>query len=184
MSKPGKAKPRNLGEALVSVVNKATYKWTATKKSEERHPSQIRYRATRMTAARGLSQKEAAGQVMEAAYLAASANGTLPATARQVMYAARPKIEALTSNRRLDDQYFCQTLLPDFIEEHGVDWDVVFDARGHFSEPHDGEVINLGTIGVRNFLKEIRPAEFESAKLKSARVNTRGPDGSFGGVLF
>jgi hypothetical protein len=44
MSKPGKAKPRNLGEALVSVVNKATYKWTATKKSEERHPSQIRYR--------------------------------------------------------------------------------------------------------------------------------------------
>ena len=184
MSKLGKTKPRNLGEALVSVVNKATHKWTATKKSEERHPSQIRYRATRMTAARGLSQKEAAAQVMEAAYLAASANGKLPATARQVMYAARPKIEALTSNRRLDDQYFCQTLLPDFIEEHGLDWDVVFDARGHFSEPHDGEVINLGTIGVRNFLKEIRPAEFESAKLKSARVNTRGPDGSFGAVLF
>jgi hypothetical protein len=184
MSKPGKDKPRNLGEALASVVTKATQKWTSVKRSEERHPNQVRYRRTRMTAARGLSQKDAAAQVMKAAYLAASANGTLPANARQVMYAARPKIEALTSNRRLDDQYFCQTLLPDFIEEHGLDWDVVFDARGHFIEPHDGEIVNLGTIGVRDFLKEIRPAEFESAKLKSACVNTRGPNGNFGAVLF
>ena len=52
------------------------------------------------------------------------------------MYAARPKIEALTGGRRLDDQYFCQVLLPDFMEEHGVDGDVVFDARGYFAEPH------------------------------------------------
>jgi hypothetical protein len=27
------------------------------------------------------------------------------------MYAARPKIQALTDGKRLDDQYFCQTLL-------------------------------------------------------------------------
>ena len=119
-----------------------------------------------MTAARGLSQKDAAAQVMEAAYMAASANGTLPATARQVMYAARPKIEALTSGRRLDDQYFCQTLLPDFMEEHGVDWDVVFDARGHFIEPHDGEIVNLGTLGVRSYLKDIREAKFEAGEAK------------------
>ncbi len=118
MSKAPKTKPRNLGEALASVVTKATVKWTATKKSEERRPSYISYRRVRMTAARGLSQKDAAAQVMEAAYMAASANGTLPATARQVMYAARPKIEALTSGRRLDDQYFCQTLLPDYMDEH------------------------------------------------------------------
>ncbi len=32
--------------------------------------------------------------------------------------------------------------------EHEVDWDVVFDARGHFTEPHDGEVVN-GAIGPR-----------------------------------
>jgi hypothetical protein len=38
MSKPPKTKPRNLGEALTSVVTKATGKWTATKKSEERRP--------------------------------------------------------------------------------------------------------------------------------------------------
>ena len=179
-----KTNPRNLAEALTSVVTKATGKWTATKKSEERHPSYVSYRRVRMTAARGLSQKDAAAQVMEAAYMAASANGTLPATARQVMYAARPKIEALTSGRRLDDQYFCQTLLPDFMEEHGVDWDVVFDARGHFIEPHDGEIVNLGTLGVRSYLADIRQAKFEQANLNSARVSTRGPDCSFGAVLF
>ena len=166
MSKAPKTNPRNLAEALTSVVTKATGKWTATKKSEERHPSYVSYRRVRMTAARGLSQKDAAAQVMEEAYMAASANGTLPATARQVMYAARPKIEALTSGRRLDDQYFCQTLLPDFMEEHGVDWDVVFDARGHFIEPHDGEIVNLGTLGVRSYLAAIREPMFKQAKLK------------------
>jgi DNA topoisomerase VI subunit A len=39
-------------------------------------------------------------------------------------------------------------------------------------------------IGGNIRLKEIRPAEFESAKLKRARVNTSGPDGGFGAVLF
>jgi hypothetical protein len=107
MSKRPATKPRNLGEALASVVTKATGKWAATKKSEERHPSHVSYRRVRMTAARGLSQKDAAAQVMEAAYMSASANGTLPANARQVMYAARPRIEALTNGKRLDDQYFC-----------------------------------------------------------------------------
>ncbi len=186
MSKTKKTKtnPRNLAEALTSVVTKATGKWTATKKSEERHPSYVSYRRVRMTAARGLSQKDAAARVMEAAYLAASANGTLPATARQVMYAARPKIVALTSGKRLDDQYFCQTLLPDYMEEYGVEWDVVFDARGHFTEPHDGVIVNLGTLGVRSYLEDIREAEFKQAKLKSACVSTRGPDCNFGAVLF
>jgi hypothetical protein len=184
MSKAPKTNPRSLAEALTSVVTKATGKWTATKKSEERHPSYVSYRRVRMTAARGLSQKDAAAQVMEAAYMAASANGALPATARQVMYAARPKIEALTDGKRLDDQYFCQTLLPDYMEEHGVGWDVVFDARGHFTEPHGGVIVNLGTLGVRSYLQDIREARFKQAKLKSARVSTRGPDCNFGAVLF
>ena len=184
MSKAPKTKPRNLGETLASVVTKATGKWTATKKSEERRPSYVSYRRVRMTAARGLSQKDAAAQVMEAAYLAASANGTLPANARQVMYAARPKIEALTNGKRLDDQYFCQTLLPGFMEEHEVDWDVVFDARGHFAEPHEGAIVNLGTLGVRNYLKEIREAKFEDPELHAAEISTYGPDRNFGAVLF
>ena len=183
-SKAPKTKPRNLGEALTSVVTKATGKWTATKKSEERRPSYVSYRRVRMTAARGFSQKDAAAQVMEEAYMAASANGTLPANARQVMYAARAKIEPLTPGKRLDDQYFCQTLLPDYMEEHGVAWDVVFDARGHFAEPHAGKVVNLGTLDVRSYLADIKEAKFEEPGLSAARISTCGPDCNFGAVLF
>ena len=184
MSKPAKAKPSNIAEAIASVVSKGTRKWTAIKKSEERQPSQVRYRNVRMTAERGLSQKDAAAQVMETAYLKASSNGTLPANARQVMYAARPMIAALTS-KPLDDKYFTQTLLPDFVEENGHQhWDIVFDARGHFTEPHNRLAVDLGTVAVRKFLEANRPAEFQPAKLKAARVYTCGPNGNFGAVLF
>jgi len=65
-----------------------------------------------------ISIKEAARRVMSGAYRIASANGTLPANARQVMYAARGTILRLTGKDQLNDHYFTQTLLPDFLEEH------------------------------------------------------------------
>ena len=34
----------------------------------------------------------------------------------------------------------------------GVDWDIVYDDRGHFTEPHTEKSIGLGTIAVRNYL--------------------------------
>jgi hypothetical protein len=37
-----------------------------------------------------------------------------------------------------------------------ADWDVVFDARGHFAEPHTNLVIPLGTLNVRGYIAEIR----------------------------
>ena len=42
----------------------------------------------------------------------ASANNTLPANARQIMYAARKYIQERTG-KQLNDTYFTQTLLPD-----------------------------------------------------------------------
>ena len=72
--------------------------------------------------------KEAAYAVMEEAYLAASANGTLPANPRQT---ARGPILEVTGKESLDSQHFTQTLLVDYIEETGVDWDIVWDDRGH-----------------------------------------------------
>ena len=179
------AKRGDMAHDIIDAIEKGTAKWAKTKKSEERHPGYVRYRHARMTATRGTSQKEAAEQVMEEAYMLASANGTLPAAARQVMYAARPKIQELTGGKRLDDQYFCQTLLPNYMDEHDVDWDVVFDARGHFTEPHgDGENVALGTLEVREYLNNIREPLFEDASFKSAKIDTLGPDGNFGGVLF
>ena len=129
-------RPRNIANDILDAVETATSKWTRQKKSEERHPGMIRYRTSRMTREPRTTQKEAAWEVMEQAYMAASGNNTLPAMARQIYYQARPKIMALTEDKELQYGYFSQTLLPDYIDEHGVDWNVVYDARGHFMEPH------------------------------------------------
>src|SRR5262245_66179932 len=120
MTKPG----RSIADDIFAGVESVTKEWTKQRKAEERRAS-TRWRRAYIGAAR-YTVKDAAWDVMERAYLQASANDTLPATARQVMYAARPQIQKDTG-RQLDDQYFTQTLLPDYIEEHGVDWDVVFD---------------------------------------------------------
>ena len=91
---------------MLDAVETATSKWTRQKKSEERHPGKIRYRASRMTREPRTTQKEAAWEVMEAAYMAASGNGTLPALARQIYYQARPKIMALTDDKELAIRIF------------------------------------------------------------------------------
>ncbi|TMK10515.1 MAG: hypothetical protein E6G75_20160, partial [Alphaproteobacteria bacterium] len=77
------SRPRNIANDMIDAVEAATSKWTRQKKSEERHPGMIRYRVSRMTREPRTTQKEAAWQIMEEAYMAASGNGTLPALARQ-----------------------------------------------------------------------------------------------------
>ena len=110
-------RPRNIANDILDAVETATSKWTRQKKSEERHPGNIRYRASRMTREPRTTQKEAAWEVMKEAYLAASGGPRqLPAKARQIYYQARPKIMALTENKELQYGYFSQTLLPDYIE--------------------------------------------------------------------
>jgi hypothetical protein len=82
-------RPRNIADDMIDAVESATRKWTRQKKSEERHPGMIRYRASRMTKEPRTTQKDAAWQVMEEAYLAASGGPRqLPAQARQIFYQA------------------------------------------------------------------------------------------------
>ena len=137
-----------LAVRLKDSVLSVTKNWAKQRKAEERHASAAANRRARLISSYRETIKDVAFEVMEKAYLAASTNDTLPATARQVMYAARPEIQERT-DRKLDDQYFTQTLLPDFIEAHGVEWDVVFDDRGHFREPHTGHQIGLGRTAGR-----------------------------------
>jgi hypothetical protein len=179
------ARPRNIAADIVDAVETATRKWTRQKKSEERHPGMIRYRSSRMTKEPRTTQKEAAWQIMEDAYMAASGGGRLPAKARQIYYQARPKIMALTDDKELAYGYFSQTLLPDYIEEHGVDWNVVYDARGHFEEPHSNRRIGCGTIEVGNYLYAMKDdPEVIAADFEGASVSIIGPSGGFGAVLF
>ena len=53
------------------------------------------------------------------------------------------------------DDYYTQTIVPEFQRlnpELTADWDVVYDARGHFEEPHGGDPVPLGTVEVRDYL--------------------------------
>jgi len=135
----------------------------------------------------GMSIKEAAWVAMEAAYLKASDGGKLPANARQIMYAARPDILSVTGIDKLNDAYFTQNLLPDFIEAHPKlcgGWDVVFDARGHFIEPHTGRSIPIGTLAVRQYLGD-RPRPGPAVTLNADTLYpTWGPQNRFRNILF
>jgi hypothetical protein len=175
--------PRSMAADIIGVIRDGTKKWTTTVKSEERSPASRSYRYARMTRERGVSFKEAAAQIMPEAYRKVSGDGALPANARQVMYAARPHIQKVTG-RQLNGTYFTQTLLPDYLIETGVPWDIVYDARGHFNEPHDGKSFGIGTLEVRNYLARFQEPTLVAAHLSAASVATCGPRGSFGAVLF
>jgi hypothetical protein len=134
-----------------------------------------------------ISIKEAAYQTIAEAYRIASGDGELPANARQIMYAARPKILELTGLSKFNDNYFTQRLLPDFLEDYlelTADWLVAYDARGHFIEPHTYYEIGLGTIEVGNYLvskAEKGPAVSLSG---SQMYPTRGPLNRYYTILF
>ena len=92
---------------------------------------------------------------------------------------------ALTDDKELQYGYFCQTLLPDYIEEHGVDWNVVYDARGHFEEPHTNRRIGCGTIEVRNYLNAAKEPDILPAGFADASVDVIGPSsGNISAILF
>jgi hypothetical protein len=96
---------------------------------------------------------------------------------------ARPLIEEQT-DKPLSYAYFSQTLLPNYVNEHGADWDVVYDDRGHFKEPHTKRVIGLGTLNVRAYLRRVGRLELQEADFDPASIATYGPNGSFGAVLY
>jgi hypothetical protein len=168
------------------LVVSATDKWRKQREAEYRHHAAIakRLEALDRDARRDrLTQKEAAFEVMEEARLKASANGTLPANARQIFYVARPLIAA-RMGAVINSQYFTQELLPAYLREEEPDWSPAYDARGHFAEPHTNRSSGLGTLDVEDYLDRINRPRIRSSQLAMARVLTRGPEGRFSGVLF
>jgi hypothetical protein len=177
-------------KALTGAITGVLKKWTKQRKREERERSAVLNRRYFLVRRHTVSIKEAAWRAIPAAYMKASANNTLPANARQIMYAARPKIAQL-ADRNLGggfDKYFTQTLLPDYIAGHGPAWasKVVFDARGHFAEPHDSSEIGLGTLEVRSYLADVRNHKVldPAFDVGEERYPTRGPMNRFGAILF
>ena len=157
--------------------------FTKQRKAEEKNSGAGRWREPRMKEARGMFLKEAAEEVLEESFMKASGNGSLPTLARQIYYVARPLFENLT-DKALLYSYFSQVLLPDYIREKCADWDVVYDDRGHFSEPHSKRIVGLGTQNVRNYLGRIKDLEVVEADFDPAGIRTYGPDGCYGAVLY
>jgi hypothetical protein len=140
-----------------------------------------------------MSIKDAARRVMLAAYLKVSDNGQLPAQARQLMYASRGEILELTGRNELNSAYFSQVILPEYVDSHPKEtatWDIVYDARGHFAEPHTKIIVPLGTLDVRQYLAHIEDHVIKPLNARRlltpeiVRFPTCGPEHRFSAVLF
>jgi DNA topoisomerase VI subunit B len=187
------ALPPAIEEALGKCVRLVTRPWRDAKRQADREGRLHQHELERLRKAnrpKVLSLKAAAYRVMEDAYLHASGNGADPANARQIMYAARPRVLELTGGRCWKkSSYFTQKLLNDFVKAHPrltADWDVVYDARGHLIEPHTGRQIDLGTLQVRHYvagwIASISDEPFEVTL--SHECPTRGPANRYRFALF
>ena len=115
------------------------------------------------------------------------ATASIPASARQIYYAARGSRLQDITGKPVNYSYFSQTLLPDYIEQHGLDWDVVYDARGTYFEPHGKRPVPIGTLQVRHYLAGVDtddPDEIPQHRAQSRRFPTSGPRNRFGAILF
>lgn len=178
--------------ALVSAVETVTKAWKQAKRHADREGRLRERELDDLRKARRrqeMSIKDAAYAVMEEAYLKASGGGTLPANARQIMYAARPMVLELTGGRFLKDANdFGQKYLPAYMEdfpEKTANWDVIYDARGKLIEPHSDTRVDLGTLEVRRYINRwttsVRSA---GGVFLDHRVKTSGPDNRYGYALF
>lgn len=175
-------------QRMIDLVEAVTAKWAKQRKAEERHASARLRRDAALASRREkrVTTKQAAYDAMPAAYMKASANDTLPAKARQVMYAARGAIQDRTG-KPLNDQHFCQMLLPDFMAEYPDltrDWKIVWDARGHLVEPHTERIVPLGTLEVRNYLRSAREPVWTNPVASVPPLGTSGPSHRYGALLF
>ena len=178
-----------LGEIITKAVTAVTAKWAKQRRAEEREASRIANRRDALIRRRQMSIKDAAWKVMEEAYLKASTGGKYPAKTRQIYYAARGKILGMTGKDKLRQQYFSQTLVPAYVEEHPdetANWDVVYDARGKLTEPHTGKTVPLGTVEVRRYLERVRSHSVPDGVPIDLPVTypTCGPNRRFGAIMF
>jgi len=141
--------------------------------------SYMRMRSTRVTI------KDAAIEAIPEAYNAVSSNGRYWANARQIYYKARPKILEMTGRGHLSSQYFTQKLLKDYVEQHGGLARLVYDDRGHISEPYTGKVVGLGGAAVSTYISQFtNGTAINAMTLPELRLRTVGPNLRYHGVLF
>jgi len=176
---------------IIGSIEAVTKKWAKHRKQEERGRAQSRRAA--LTHHSGPSIKYAAWRTIPAGYKKVSNAGQYPVMARQLYYACRGEILEATGKPTLNSHYFTQTIVPEYIQSHPketADWDITYDARGHFGEPHTGVITPLGTLDVRQYLVDMRDHVVKTVTAgdfvtnRAARFPTHGPKYRFSAVLF
>ena len=61
---------------------------------------------------------------------------------------------------------------------------MVWDARGHLVEPHTDISLPLGTLEVATYLRDIGEPQWDDPKAEMPKINTYGPSGCYGAILF
>jgi hypothetical protein len=131
--------------------------------------------------------KAAAYEAIPQAYMAASDNGRLPANVRQIFYQVRPLVMAVTGgNIWKNSSTFTQNVFQSYLRdnpEETSDWDIVYDARGHFSEPHMQKQIGCGTLEVRGYTNSWENAPELDIEIEET-FPTNGPENRYRFALF
>ena len=181
--------PRELREvfsAAVEAVTKHGPSSESLRSATAEGRTSRRERLARST--RRTSIKDAVWQVLPDAYDKASSGGAFPALARQIYYAARPKILEMTEKDTLDANYFSYTLLPLFMKDHAQltkGWRVHFKPRGNLTEPHTERKVPLGTAEVDQYRRGWTNGVFSgtASTIKPWSPETCGPHNRFGAVV-
>lgn len=134
----------------------------------------------------GLSIIDAAAHVLPPALDRATDGGRLPAMIRQVYYAARPALLERTGKEMIGYNWFAGTVVPHHLAANPelARFDILYDERGHFIEPHAGTLHGLSTLGVRQYLAA-PPDDDDGLPMPSDLYPTSAGDGRrYGGVLI
>jgi hypothetical protein len=134
----------DLRDAVGKAVSEVLKHHCATKKREDRElEAQYAKRPE-------VSLRDAVFAVMREAACRASGDGALPYSVRQLYYKVRPLIQQYTS-RELKYAYFTPALVTEYEDEYGSLAGLIYDARGHLYEPHNGTELSLGTTEVDEY---------------------------------
>jgi hypothetical protein len=186
--------PFEIREALAKCLRLVARDWKKAKRQadindriHERELEELR----RGNSRKDMSRKAAAWEVMEKAFLFVVHNDkSNPAHARQIMYRVRKLILPMTGGKFWKkSSTFTQKVLPEFVEAHPQltkDWNIVYDARGHLTEPHTGRRIELGTLAVRQYIQDWKNKSKETPDDLKLDMGypTSGPANRYKYVLF
>ena len=140
-----------------------------------------------------LTVKDAVYLLIEDTYNAVAAAG-IGAPPRMLMYRCRPEILRLTGRNELNYATF-NAALQDFIDDNPdltSDWSILYDDRGHFTEP-GGRAFGLGTLAVDRFIEAMDAdlprfdpvvGSFEIEHDAGRLVDAANPAFRFGAVIF